>query len=112
MLIDVHLTRFIRALSGLLCCLFAVDHPRYSEPVDEHPKSHGPESFPEWHRHPTVLLQSAKYTFRLSWVRDTDVYREALRFLSVGRRGVTTHQYLAANYHAGMDDFAAPLRRY
>ena len=56
--------------------------------------------------------QSAKYALGLSRVSDADVYGEALRFLPVSRRGVTTHQYLVANYQAGMDDFAASLRRY
>jgi hypothetical protein len=45
---------------------FAVDQPRYPEPIDKHAKTRGPERLLERHHNPTVLAQLVKNTLGLS----------------------------------------------
>ena len=45
---------------------FAVSQPRYSEPIDKHAKTRGPERLLERHRNPTVFAKLVKNTLGLS----------------------------------------------
>src|SRR5258708_17431850 len=99
-------------LGWFLGCLPAVNHPRDAESIDQHTKSHGPECFPEWHRHGTVFHQSVKYALGLYRVLNANVDVEAMRFLVAIWRGVHPHQYLAADYQTCVNDLASPFRRH
>jgi hypothetical protein len=73
----------------------AVDHPRDAEPIDEHTKSGGPKCLLERDLNRSVLCQAMKYAFCLCLVLDANHHGEALRFLIMIRRNVSTRQYLA-----------------
>jgi hypothetical protein len=56
---------------------FAVNQPRYSEPIDKHAKTRGPERLLERHRNSTVLAQLMKNTLGLSRALDLDRERDS-----------------------------------
>jgi hypothetical protein len=60
---------------------FAVDQPRYPEPIDKHAKTRGPERLFERHGDLTVLAKLVKNTLGLSRVLDLEREREAFGFL-------------------------------
>src|ERR1700730_1314529 len=68
--------RFLRPIRS-----FAVDQPRYPEPIDNHAKARGPERLLEWHRNPAVLAQLVKNTLGLSRALDLERERETFGFL-------------------------------
>src|ERR1700730_11407603 len=51
---------------------FAVDQPRYPEPIDEHAKTLGPERLLERHRNPTILAQLVKDALGLGRALDLE----------------------------------------
>src|SRR5712691_9831310 len=91
---------------------FAVDGPRYSEPIGHHAKTRCPECLLERHRNSTVLAQLVKNTLGLSGALDLEREREAFWCLVAVRRDVATHQHLIADRHTAVHHLVLPVGRH
>jgi hypothetical protein len=98
----------------LLCrwLLLAVDHPWYSEPIDKHAKSPGPEGLLDRHLDGSVFRKRIKYA--ISFFGLVDLYRHlyACRRLVAILWCIATHQHIIADRQSGVNDFIDPIGRH
>lgn len=99
----------LRFLTGRL---IAVYHPGYSEPIDEHAETAGPESLLDRHLHRCALSQGIEHTVRILRLIDTQGNRTSLDPFIMGRRRIRAHQRRVANHQRGMHHFVMPFRRH
>src|ERR1700691_6727151 len=100
------------ALRGLLHRFLAVDHPRGTEAVHEHTKSHRPKCFRDRHRLRSVFRQRMEYTARPRRIGEPEAQRETRLFLVTSRRRIRRHQYLVADGQTAVKNFCLPFRRH
>jgi hypothetical protein len=77
-------------LSDPLAGFLAVNHPRDAEPIDEHTKSDGPKCLLEGICTVPFPAKALNMRFRLARILEAYYHGEALWFLVVLRRNVST----------------------
>jgi hypothetical protein len=95
-----------------LVCLGAVKLPGYSELIDEHAKTNGPEGLLERHLNGSVFGQHLKHALGLYGVIDVKQDVKTLRLFILLGEDVGALQSTVADGQSGMDDVPAPLRRH
>src|ERR1700730_13957583 len=73
----------------VLLCLFAVNHPRYAELIDQHAETRCPEGLFKRHRYASVFRQGVKDTLAFGRVfhMNRNIYAFGLLVTSRGRIG-------------------------
>src|SRR5258708_5755949 len=97
-------------LGGMLRTLHTINHPRYTESIDQHSETRGPESLLYRHLYFSAFLQRVKKAFRFRRIIVDERHGESFRFAVAVRGTVRGHQNLVPYGQAGMKNLVAPFR--